>query len=221
MANRKTVAIYSGGLDSSVLVRHLLAEGDEVLALTIDYGQRHRREIEAARANAAAWGIEWRLADLTSITPLLAGSSLTSSDIAVPHGHYAEESMKLTVVPNRNMMMLAVAAAWAFGRKCQRLAYGAHQGDHTIYPDCRPEFVDAMRHALSLADWNQVELYCPLLLWSKGEIVARGHELGVDFAATWTCYEGGAKHCGRCGACTERKEAFVTAGVADPTEYAV
>lgn len=215
----KTVAIYSGGLDSTTMLHQLLAEGDEVLALTIDYGQRHRREIEAAKATAARLGLEWRLVDLSTLTPLLAGSSLTSPEIAVPHGHYAEESMKLTVVPNRNMLFLAVAAAWAISRKCQRVAYGAHQGDHAIYPDCRPAFVDAMRHALALADWSQIELYCPLLLMDKGQIVARGRELGVDFASTWTCYEGGEKHCGRCGACTERREAFQRAAVADPTTY--
>ncbi|WP_254510731.1 7-cyano-7-deazaguanine synthase QueC [Anatilimnocola floriformis] len=215
----RSIAIFSGGLDSTVMLEHLLRAGDEVFALSIDYGQRHRRELEYARATAERLQIEWRLADLRAITPLLAGSSLTSSDVAVPHGHYAEESMKATVVPNRNMIMLAIAAGWALSRKCDRVAYGAHAGDHAIYPDCRPAFVEAMRHALGLADWDTLELYTPFLTLSKADIVREGARLGVDFASTWSCYEGGEVHCGRCGTCVERREAFALAGIADPTTY--
>lgn len=215
----KSVAIFSGGLDSTVLLHELLHAGDEVLALSIDYGQRHRIELEYAQRTVQKLGIPWQRADLSAVAPLLAGSSQTSSDIAVPHGHYAEETMKLTVVPNRNMVMLAVAGGWAISVKASRLAYGAHTGDHAIYPDCRPEFVDAMRHALSLADWHQLELYCPFIHLDKAGIVARGAELGVDFASTYSCYEGGQIHCGACGTCVERREAFHKAGVPDPTEY--
>lgn len=215
----KSVAIFSGGLDSTVLLHELLHAGDEVLALSIDYGQRHRIELEYAQRTVQKLGIPWQRADLSAVAPLLAGSSQTSSDIAVPHGHYAEETMKLTVVPNRNMIMLAVAGGWAISVKASRLAYGAHTGDHAIYPDCRPEFVDAMRHALSLADWHQLELYCPFIHLDKAGIVARGAELGVEFASTYSCYEGGQIHCGACGTCVERREAFHKAGVPDPTEY--
>lgn len=215
----KSVAIFSGGLDSTVLLHELLHAGDEVLALSIDYGQRHRIELEYAQRTVQKLGIPWQRADLSAVAPLLAGSSQTSSDIAVPHGHYAEETMKLTVVPNRNMIMLAVAGGWAISVKASRLAYGAHTGDHAIYPDCRPEFVDAMRHALSLADWHQLELYCPFIHLDKAGIVARGAELGVDFTSTYSCYEGGQIHCGACGTCVERREAFHKAGVPDPTEY--
>jgi 7-cyano-7-deazaguanine synthase len=214
-----TVVIYSGGLDSTVLLYELQAAGDELLALSIDYGQRHRRELKHAERIAASRGIEWRLADLSGIAPLLAGSSQTSPEIAVPHGHYAEESMKQTVVPNRNMIMLAVAAGWAISRKADRVAYAAHSGDHTIYPDCRPEFIAAMQTALGLADWHHVDLFTPFVGRTKAQIVARGAELGVDFAATWSCYEGGEQHCGRCGTCFERREAFQRAGVSDPTLY--
>lgn len=214
-----SVAIFSGGLDSTVLLHHLLAQGDRVLALSVDYGQRHRRELEHAQQIAAKLGLEWQLADLRPIAHLLAGSSQTSAEVAVPHGHYAEESMKQTVVPNRNMIMLAVAGGWAIGRKADRLAYGAHTGDHTIYPDCRPEFVSAVAGALRLADWHSIELVAPFVGLTKAQIVARGAELGVDFAATWSCYEGGAIHCGQCGTCFERREAFEQAGVKDPTEY--
>ncbi len=131
----KTVLIYSGGLDSTVLLSDLLAGGDAVLALSVDYGQRHRVEIEHARRIAKSLGVEWELADLSGVAHLLAGSSLTSPEIGVPHGHYAEENMKQTVVPNRNMIMLAVAAGWAISRRADRVAYAAHAGDHTIYPD--------------------------------------------------------------------------------------
>jgi 7-cyano-7-deazaguanine synthase len=216
----KTVAIFSGGLDSTVLLAHLLAEGDEVLALSVDYGQRHRRELDHARSIASQLGVRWQLADLAGVRPLLAGSSQTSDDVPVPHGHYAAENMKQTVVPNRNMIMLAVAAGWAISERADRLAYGAHGGDHTIYPDCRPEFAAAVGQAIALADWHRVELYCPFIHSKKSDIVRRGAELGVDFASTWSCYEGGAVHCGLCGTCVERKEAFALAGVADPTRYA-
>ncbi len=216
----RSVAIFSGGLDSTVLLHELLAGGDEVLALSIDYGQRHRVELTRAQETAARLGVEWRLAELGALRSLLSGSSLTSDEIAVPHGHYAEPSMKVTVVPNRNMILLAVAAGWAISRAADRLAYGAHAGDHSIYPDCRPEFAAAMAGALALADWHKLKLHCPFIAWTKSQIVRRGHELGVDFAATWSCYEGGPRHCGQCGTCTERREAFRHAGVTDPTDYA-
>ena len=216
----RTVLIYSGGLDSTVLLWDLLAAGDQVLALSVDYGQRHRVELEHARRICQGLGVEWQLADLSRIANLLAGSSLTSAEIAVPHGHYAEETMKQTVVPNRNMIMLAVATGWAISRQADRVAYAAHSGDHAIYPDCRPEFAAAVDRAVRLADWREVCLDCPYIAMTKAQIVARGAKLGVDFAQTWSCYEGGTVHCGRCGTCFERREAFRDAGVADPTEYA-
>jgi 7-cyano-7-deazaguanine synthase len=215
----RTVAIFSGGLDSTVLLHHLRSRGDELMALSVDYGQRHRRELEHAERIAKQLGIEWQLADLSAIRPLLAGSSQTSDDLPVPHGHYADENMKQTVVPNRNMIMLAVAAGWAISLRANRLAYGAHAGDHTIYPDCRPEFAEATRQAIRLADWHAVELDTPFIHMTKAEIVKRGAELKVDFAATWSCYEGGDFHCGLCGTCVERKEAFALAGLLDPTTY--
>lgn len=216
----KSLAVFSGGLDSTVMLAQLLAAGDEVIALSVDYGQRHRRELAQAKLIAGRLGVEWRVADLSAIAPLLAGSSQTSPDIAVPHGHYAEETMKQTVVPNRNMIMIAVAAGWAISRRCERVAYAAHAGDHTIYPDCRPEFAAALGQALLLADWHPIELHCPFLTMNKAEIVTLGAGLGVDFAATWSCYEGGKVHCGRCGTCVERREAFAHAGLPDPTAYA-
>lgn len=217
----KSVAVFSGGVDSTVLLHQLLAGGDDVLALSVDYGQRHSRELAHASSIAARLGVEWRLADLRGIVPLLGGSSLTSHEVPVPHGHYAAEAMKQTVVPNRNMILLSVAAAWAMSRRCDRVAYGAHTGDHTIYPDCRPEFAAAVRQALHLADWRPIELHCPFIGMTKADIVSLGARLGADFGATWSCYEGGDLHCGQCGTCFERREAFELAGVPDPTEYAI
>jgi 7-cyano-7-deazaguanine synthase len=217
----KSVLIYSGGLDSTVLLCHLRAAGQEVHALSIDYGQRHRRELDAAAAVCAELGVPHRTADLTGLRPLLAGSSLTSPEIAVAEGHYTAESMKSTVVPNRNMILLAVAAGHALSIGAGQVAYAAHAGDHAIYPDCRREFADALARAMALADWKKLELARPFVDWTKAGIVRRGAELGAPFALTWSCYKGGERHCGRCGTCVERREAFELAGVEDPTSYDV
>ena len=214
----KTIVILSGGMDSTVLLAYLLARGDEAKCLTIDYGQRHRREIESAKAVAAHYRVEHRVADLSGLRQFLKGSSQTEEGIAVPEGHYAAENMKLTVVPNRNMLMLAVATAWAISEKAEAVAYGAHAGDHAIYPDCRPEFADALGQAILLCDWHKVALETPFAHMTKGQIATLGRTLVVPFHLTWTCYVGGERPCGKCGACQERAEAFAFAGIADPLE---
>lgn len=214
----KTILIYSGGLDSTVLLYRLRAEGHEVRCLSVDYGQRHRRELGCAAEICRRAGVEHRVADLSSIRPLLGGSSQTD-EIAVPEGHYAEETMKLTVVPNRNMILLAVAIGWAVSLKYDAVAYAAHGGDHPVYPDCRPEFIAAMDAAAALCDWHTVRVLSPFTGMTKAGIVRAGAALGVPFGRTWSCYKGGERHCGRCGTCVERREAFQRAGVADPTEY--
>lgn len=215
----KVVAIYSGGMDSTVLLYHLRSLGYEVNALSVDYGQRHRKELESARTICHASGIPHEVADLRGITHLLQGSSLTSAEVEVPEGHYAEESMKMTVVPNRNMIMLSVAIGYAISLRAKFVAYGAHAGDHTIYPDCRPEFAAAVNTAALLADWHQVELLSPFIRLTKSEIARLGAQLNVPYHLTWSCYKGGERHCGRCGTCVERAEAFSLAGLHDPTEY--
>jgi len=207
-------------MDSTVLLYQLLQAGDEVKALSINYGQRHSRELEAARALCTELGVEHRVADLSGLSDLLAGSALTSSDIEVPEGHYAEDNMKATVVPNRNMILLSVAAGWAISSKYDRIAYAAHSGDHAIYPDCRNEFAEALDGAIRLADWHEVSLYRPFVDMTKADIVSLGAKLGVPFEKTWSCYKGQDLHCGRCGTCVERREAFYLAGVEDPTTYA-
>ncbi len=216
----RIILVYSGGLDSTVLLYHLRQKGHEVRGLGIDYGQRHRKELDAARSICDRLGVEYRVADLNGLRPLLGGSALTDA-IAVPEGHYTDASMKQTVVPNRNMIMLSVAIGWAVSLKYDAVAYAAHAGDHAIYPDCRPEFADAMDRAASLCDWHPMRILRPFVDKTKADLVRLGALLGVPFEMTWSCYNGETLHCGRCGTCVERREAFELAGVEDPTEYEV
>jgi 7-cyano-7-deazaguanine synthase len=215
----QVVAIHSGGMDSTVLLYHLRTEGYRVAALSVDYGQRHRKELESARAICSLTGIPHEVVELTGVTRLLGGSALTDESVEVPEGHYEQETMRATVVPNRNMLMLSAAICWAVSLKAQFVAYGAHGGDHAIYPDCRPEFAEAMDRAARLADWNTIGVISPFIRMTKADIARRGAELGVPFELTWSCYKGGERHCGRCGTCVERAEAFAEAGVTDPTVY--
>jgi 7-cyano-7-deazaguanine synthase len=216
----KCVVVFSGGLDSTVLLWKMWKLTGQVAALSVDYGQRHRKELVYAKRMSEKLDIPHEVADLRAIRDLIGGSSQTDDSIPVPEGHYAAENMKLTVVPNRNMILLSVAIGWAIQRKAEVVAYAAHGGDHAIYPDCRPEFVDIMAKAAQVADWRAVFLDAPFLLKTKAEVVKIGAELGVPFVETWSCYKGGDRHCGKCGTCVERIEAFEKAGVPDPTEYA-
>ena len=214
----KAVVILSGGMDSTTLLYDVLQQGYEVHALSFDYGQKHKLELEKAEATCKKLDIPHKIAGLQVLNEL-APSALTREDWAVPTGHYADENMKQTVVPNRNMIMLSLATAFAIGIEAQDLFYGAHAGDHSIYPDCRKEFVDAMEQAITLCDWKKVSLHAPYLEIDKGDIAIKGKELGVDYSLTLTCYNGKEKACGKCGSCTERLEAFKKAGVKDPIEY--
>lgn len=214
----RIVLIHSGGLDSTVLLYKLRADGHELRCLGVDYGQRHRRELDAGQAICHDLGVEYRIADLRGLRPLLGGSALTD-DVPVPDGHYTDDTMKTTIVPNRNMIMLSAAIGWAVSLKYDAVAYAAHAGDHTIYPDCRPAFVEAVRNAARLCDWRSIELLTPFVDQTKADIVRIGAGLGVPFAKTWSCYKGGEIHCGTCGTCVERREAFQKAGIADPTVY--
>jgi len=216
---RKVVLIMSGGLDSTVLFYWFLRRNYLVRPVGFNYGQRHGRELTAAQRICTARGLHYEVIDLSAIRPFIGGSSQTSDNVAVPHGHYAEESMKQTVVPNRNMIMLSVAAGFAISLGYDAIAYGAHTGDHAIYPDCRYEFACAMRDALLICDWSPIKLMTPFIGIDKSRIVKLGEDMGVPFDQTWSCYEGGAFHCGRCGTCVERKLAFSDAGVIDPTYY--
>ena len=219
----KAVVIVSGGLDSTVMAYILRDQGYDLQLLSFNYGQRHKRELAYAANMADRLRVPWNLIDLSSVTELLTGSSQTDTSVEVPHGHYAAENMKTTVVPNRNAMMLSIAYAVAVAQHRGVVAFGAHTGDHAIYPDCRPSFVRSLNQALYVANEGyadpEVTILAPLLGMTKDQIVSRGAELGVPFEATWSCYEGNVIHCGKCGTCVERREAFVLANVKDPTAY--
>jgi 7-cyano-7-deazaguanine synthase len=217
-----TIAVASGGMDSSTLCYYLQARGDLSGVVSIDYGQRHRRELGSAEQIAQNLKVPWTLIDLTALGALLTGSALTDWDVEVPHGHYAAENMKVTVVPNRNMILLAAAGGVAVAQGASKIATAVHAGDHFVYPDCRPEFIDGMSKTLKLATagFGDIEVEAPFINNTKAEIAATGEALMVPWAETWTCYEGGHIHCGRCATCVERIEAFDLASVNDPTEYA-
>ena len=213
---KKLVVVLSGGLDSTTLL-YDMCRFNETYAISFSYGQRHKvKELDAAKVTCAKLGIPHKIVYLDSLREVLGGSALTDDNIVVPEGHYEEESMKLTVVPNRNMILLSVAIGYAVSIKANEVAYAAHGGDHSVYPDCRPEFVDGMNIVARLCDWHKVKVNAPYIRFNKGDIVKIGKQLGVDYAHTWTCYKGGEVPCGKCGACNERAEAFKDAGMEDP-----
>lgn len=223
-AGHRVVVVHSGGLDSSVLLAHYARTGLDVRALAVHYGQRHHVELDAGERFARRLRIPRTVINvpLWHLTP---GNALTDPTVDVPHGHYADDSMRATVVPNRNMVLLSLAIAHAAAIDAGCVAYGAHAGDHAVYPDCREPFAEAMARAAAVCHYQPIALLRPFLTWSKADIVAAGARLGVPFELTWSCYEGTdepidrAAHCGACGTCVERREAFVLAGVPDPTRY--
>ena len=217
----QTLVICSGGLDSVSLAHITAAERHLTRLVSFDYGQRHRKEVDFAEAAAKRLGVPFHLIDMRGIGAALSGSALTD-DIDVPDGHYAEDTMKITVVPNRNAIMLSIGFGIAAAEGDEAVATAVHGGDHFIYPDCRPGFTrafDAMQQA-ALDGYADVRLHTPFVEQSKAEIVRQGAQHGTPFAETWSCYKGGAVHCGRCGTCVERREAFHLAEVTDPTVYA-
>ncbi len=216
------VAVVSGGLDSVTLAYFLASRGFGLSLLAFDYGQKHRRELEFARKCASGLSSPLEIIDLSGLKPLLKGSALTD-DVAVPHGHYAAPSMAATIVSNRNAIFLACAYAWAVSSSSHLVAIGVHAGDHPVYPDCRPAFIEAFgamqKVAVEGSGDPRLSLFAPFLTLRKHDIVHLGAALGVPFEETWSCYEGGALHCGKCGTCVERRESFELAGVPDPTVY--
>jgi 7-cyano-7-deazaguanine synthase len=218
-----SVAVVSGGMDSITMLYLLVRTAQRrPLVLSFDYGQKHVKELELAGWHATNLGLPHRVVDLRSITALL-GSSALVGDADVPEGHYADETMKATVVPNRNLMMISIATAAAVNEKADLVGVGVHAGDHPVYPDCRPEFIYHVEQTLKVANEGFInplfQLYAPFLLMGKHDIAKLGAAHNVPYEKTWSCYKGGELHCGKCGTCVERKEAFELAEVNDPTVY--
>lgn len=228
------VLIVSGGMDSCVLAHYYAAAGFHLHLLSFNYGQKHVKELTYAelyiadlRKRYPSLKIAHEIIELP-ISRLLADSdsALINPERKMPHGHYTDDSMKATVVPYRNPNMLLQAATLAWNENARVIAYAPHHGDYAQYPDCREAFVDAFNTMLATAmDGRNIKVEAPFMYFSKAQIARLGASLNVPFALTWSCYEGGSdglddQHCGQCGTCTERWEAFKLAGVPDPTAYA-
>ena len=210
----KAVLIYSGGLDSTTLLYEF--RESIALAVTFDYGSKHNaREIAYAKEHCKKLGIRHLVIPLGFIGQYFR-SDLLQSGGEIPEGSYADENMKSTVVPFRNGIMLAVAAGLAESYDLDAIMLANHSGDHAIYPDCRPAFIDAFAAAVEAGTYNGVKVLSPYCNITKRDIALRGHALGVDYAETYSCYKGGERHCGKCGTCVERKEALEGF---DPTDY--
>ena len=214
---KDSIMVLSGGMDSTTML-HDYAERI-ALAVTCDYGSNHNaREIDCARYNCALLGIELVEVKMDFIGRLFNSSLLSGAD-AIPEGDYADANMRSTVVPFRNGIMLAAAAGLAESRGLHTVMLDNHSGYNSIYPDCRPGFVDAMSRAISEGTYDHISIFAPYTGMTKTEIAARGAQLGIDYAHTYSCYKGGERHCGRCGTCRERREALRDAGLDDPTLY--
>lgn len=215
-----TIVVCSGGLDSVTLAYKVKAERTLSGIISFDYGQRHKKELLFAEECAQDLGVSHQTIDISDVGSKLTGSALTD-DIDVPDGHYAEESMKATIVPNRNAIMLTIAYGVATSKGADTIAIAVHGGDHFIYPDCRPEFIDAFvkMQNQALDGVANIEMYAPFLNGSKADIAIEAIRLNVPVEKTWSCYKGGEIHCGKCGTCVERIEAFALIGEKDPTTY--
>ncbi len=214
---KDTVLILSGGMDSVTL---LYDEQERIaLAVSFDYGSKHNaREIPFAQKHCQRLGIRHIVIPLSFMDQYFSSSLLQSGE-EIPEGHYADENMRSTVVPFRNGIMLSVAVGIAESNGLQYVMMANHGGDHTIYPDCTPQFVSAFDAAAAAGTFVKVRLRAPYTNITKGDIARRGKLLGIDYAETWSCYKGGEHHCGRCGTCVERREALAEAGIEDTTVY--
>lgn len=219
MQQRRDLVLLSGGLDSSTALALRAEAGTAAGCVSVDYGQRHARELQAASEVAAHYGVPHQVLDLSSWGRGLPGSALTDEGVEVPDGHYAASTMSVTVVPNRNAVLLMAAAGVALSQGMTHVVAAVHAGDHHVYPDCRPEFVTSARTTVELGTDGAVTLDAPFVRMSKTAIAARAHDLGLPVELTWSCYKGREQHCGTCGTCVERQEAFSEAGVPDPTGY--
>lgn len=215
----KVCVLLSGGMDSVTVLYEALHSHEVAACLSFDYGSKHNaRELPFAKLHAERHGIPHHVVGLDFMDRLFK-SDLLRSGGEIPEGHYAEESMKQTVVPFRNGIMLAIAAGHAESIGAGAVVIAAHSGDHAVYPDCRESFMCAMGEAMGRGTYAGIRLLRPFIAMDKAAIARRGAELGINFAETWSCYKGGEIHCGVCGTCVERREAFLLAGLPDPTVY--
>ena len=220
MTEQKTsVVLLSGGLDSVTALYHAMSMSKVIGCVSFDYGSKHNaREIPFAAWHCDQCGVPHEIIEIDFINRLFK-SDLLQSGGQIPDGHYEELTMKQTVVPFRNGIMLAIAAGYAESLDADELVIAAHSGDHAIYPDCREEFMRSMGDAIRLGTYAGIQLVRPFINMTKADIAKRAGELGVDYSKTWSCYKGGEIHCGKCGTCVERREAFILSGVPDPTPY--
>ncbi|MCX6958115.1 MAG: 7-cyano-7-deazaguanine synthase QueC [Verrucomicrobiae bacterium] len=217
----KLLVLLSGGLDSVTALYHARENHDVIGALSFDYGSKHNHcELPLAAYHTNKLDIPHVILPLTFINDYFQ-STLLKSGGKIPEGHYAAENMKQTVVPFRNGIMLSIAGGFAESHGAQGIVIGAHAGDHFIYADCRETFLEAMSSALREGTDTRVGILRPFVEMDKGAIVRRGMELGIDYSKTWSCYKGEELQCGFCGTCVERKEAFMLAGIKDPTHYEI
>jgi len=215
----KVIVLLSGGMDSVTALYHAYKDYKVVGALSFDYGAKHNhKEIPFAQLHCQQLDIPHRVVGAQFIGELFNSSLLVGGD-KIPEGHYEDEVMKKTVVPFRNGIMLSIAAGYAASLQADAIVIAAHSGDHAIYPDCRTDFMESMANAIRLGTYKGIRLLAPFVDIDKTEIVRIGVELGVNYATSWSCYNGRDLHCGLCGTCVERKEAFKLAGATDPTKY--
>ncbi len=215
----KVVVLCCGGMDSVAALYDAAQIHEVTAAISFHYGAKHNdREIPFAKWHADRLSIPHITVPLAFIGEQFE-SDLLQKGGEIPKGHYEEETMKKTVVPFRNGIMLSIAGGFAESKGAHGLVIAAHSGDHAIYPDCREDFLSAMADAIRLGTYARVEVMRPFVTMTKTEIARRGHDLGVDFSQTWSCYVGGEVQCGECGTCVERREAFLLAGIVDPTAY--
>lgn len=214
---KDSLIIVSGGMDSITLLHEY--SKDIALAVSFDYGSKHNaKEIPFAKLHCERLGIKHIVIPLAFVDEYFKSSLLKSGD-EIPEGHYEAENMKSTVVPFRNGIMLSIAAGLAESNDLRKILIANHNGDHTVYPDCRATFIDSMNEAVSYGTYKNIKIFAPYTGISKADIARHGKELGLDYSETWSCYKGGEKHCGKCGTCIERKEALKDAGITDLTEY--
>ena len=215
----KVVCLVSGGMDSVAALYHAARRHEVVHGLSFEYGSKHNaKEIPFAKKHCEKLGIQHTTVNLDFIAETFKSDLLTTGR-DIPDGHYEELTMKQTVVPLRNGIMLTIAAGFAESRGAEGLVIAAHSGDHAIYPDCREDFMADMAGAIRNGTYAQIQLLRPFIAFTKAQIAKRGHELAVDFSQTWSCYKGKQIHCGICGTCVERREAFKLARIKDPTQY--